>query len=935
MRPWLEAGRGTLARSLVVVPTRGHAQALKQRCVEEGVALLGVEFLTPSLARKKRGSLPGIGTNLQLLVLRDRIEARIRSLGEDDPSRRLLRSLESDLEAALADFEELVRAGFGASAFKATEVAAVFGELGEWVGAHGYMLGPKQDRDEAIGPREGLAQIAGRLLVLAGGAEGWPHFFGFAALAGRCSSVTVCAAAPEFEGRSEAGEFWVSQWEKALGAEKQAIDAGEPPDSCAAVAQLWSGTGGSAERADVILGATKAAEMEAVADEVARLLAGGSENIAVVLPGAGPSHARLVRLLGMKGILFSDLIGVPGTPPVEIRIQRAMVDFYEQGCRLEGLLVLWPLLHEQSRANLKLGEARHVCEWLFDEVQSHGIEEHIALLETSEDEKRREVGRVARMLLPVWPETLTPAEALDRFEAARGKLGMDEPPGWPALREFARRAAEPMSAKALLGAIRSFLPEQGPPAQSAGRSLFARVTLTTCRRAAGAGWSDCIFTESNLGVWPERRENSCWLSDELRTELIESDRSLSLRLPTSDIQATLERGLYCAIARDTRRRMVFSAALSDEDDPELKLVPNPWLERVLWSKGLLAEKGGAGAFGRVPIERPDAARPADDPGLGEWHRVWRSRRAPELPFDEFFLSDPSGRFTPAELSASQIQAGVEDPATLWFGSVLGVRRVCWQPFARARGKAIGAAVHRALASAFGGTSADGSFPAMPEKSHVAGRLALGLARERERWPRDRYWDSFHMDVARAAGRLVEWVYSLPGLPLGAAEVRLPEGATVPVGRGRRLGVVGKMDLVLSSLPRWPGAQLEVVDYKTGGDARLSATTMASRGAALQLGVYLEATRSLGSSGSVWMLKPEEAPRSLPMDAMEKACAKLGTIGDHLASGLYGALTVDRTDFSHGFEWPLACAPIREAVLRSKFAATFGGDEPGDEEDADE
>ena len=47
IRPWLERGRGRLGRSLVVVPTRGQAQALKQRCLEENLALLGVEFITP------------------------------------------------------------------------------------------------------------------------------------------------------------------------------------------------------------------------------------------------------------------------------------------------------------------------------------------------------------------------------------------------------------------------------------------------------------------------------------------------------------------------------------------------------------------------------------------------------------------------------------------------------------------------------------------------------------------------------------------------------------------------------------------------------------------------------------------------------------------------------------------------------------------------
>ena len=84
-----------------------------------------------------------------------------------------------------------------------------------------------------------------------------------------------------------------------------------------------------------------------------------------------------------------------------------------------------------------------------------------------------------------------------------------------------------------------------------------------------------------------------------------------------------------------------------------------------------------------------------------------------------------------------------------------------------------------------------------------------------------------------------------------------------------------------------------------------------------------------------MLKPDAGkPASVGLTELTEALAALGQLGRHLATGRYGALTADRTDFSHGYEWPLACTPIRHAVLRKKFAATFGpaedGEEAGDE-----
>src|ERR1019366_4151395 len=168
-------------------------------------------------------------------------------------------------------------------------------------------------------------------------------------------------------------------------------------------------------------------------------------------------------------------------------------------------------------------------------------------------------------------------------------------------RGFARRAAEPMPAAAVLEAIRDFLPRKAPLAEAGGRSRFANVTLTTVRRAVGVAWSDCIFAESNNGVWPERREASCWLDDERRRGGGAPARVL-LGVgggAGAEARGALQRRMYCAIARNTRRRVSFSASLFDEEDPEKRLEPNPWLERVMWDAGLLsAEDGAAGGFGR-------------------------------------------------------------------------------------------------------------------------------------------------------------------------------------------------------------------------------------------------------------------------------------------------------------------------------------------------
>jgi hypothetical protein len=926
VRPWLEAGSGKLGRSLVVIPTRGHAHALKQRCLDEGVRLLGVEFLTPGDARKKRVTKVVLDRGLQLLVLRTLIESRLAPLADGDPARLFWRSLESDLEVARRDFEELIRGGFRPADLPRAELRDLFGEFEAWVARQDYVLAPSQDvADGVTFPPAGTKTVADRLLVLAGGPEAWGEFFALAALIRRSASVTVVLAEPEFRGKGSSGEEWVAIWEAFLGVTPETIDSAEPAESCAGVAELWNAAvEGDAARARVIVGSTRSNEMELVAEAVEGLLANGAENVAVIFPAAGAAHVSLMRLLAARGVAFADHVLQFGAPPVDTALQRHLVDFYSRGCRLEELIAVWPLLRSLGLANLTLGEARSACQRLFDEVQAHAMEPHLDRLDALKGAGAREVARVARLLLPGWPEKLTPADALARFEAVRDRLGLAEPAEWPVLREFSRRAAEPMPAHAVLEAIRGFLPERGPAVDAPGRGVFARVTLTTSAAAAGLAWSDVIFVEANAGTWPERREPSCWIPDEARRELNRKGR-FSLGMPTADDRALLERRLYSSIARDTRRSVTLSAAHFSDERPEEGLAPNAWLERILWAKGCMNATGaGSGPFG-ILAARASPARLATlgVAGEGRWLGIWRRRRDPRAKFDDYFLGDPSRRFPPLRLSAIEIENGIGDPACLWFDAVLRVRRVGWGAFPRARRKSLGTWVHRVLAGALRGTPASGDFFRFPARTAAEARLASELGALRARWPSDSYWDSFHRDVSRAARELLGRVFELPAPRFAAVEVDIPEGATIPAGVAGPVPVHGRMDLALSDRDQWTGSDMRIVDYKTGAGPMFSAKKMESTGASLQLGVYLHAVLSLGATGSVWMLKPEEMPKALGADALVRASAKLETLGAHLESGICGARTPDRGEFTHGFEWPLACAPIPSATLEAKFAATFG------------
>lgn len=928
IRPWLEAGAGRLERAHVIVPTRGQAQALKQRCLREGVALLGVEFLTPGLARQKWAGLaargaPTMGRELLLFGLRVLIARRLAPLATTDPEWGFWQSLQSDPERALDDFDELVKAGFRAEDFPLEPLRGLFTEFTAWLEARGYALAADVARDEGLrllGPDD--RRIGGRVLVAGLGPEMWGEFFNVAAFVRRCDHITAVLPEPAFRGRAELDEKWVALWSGLLGIEAQPIDADEPARTCEAVGALWGRGAEPAKPVRVLVGRTRGDEMRRVAREIATLLAAGAEDIGVVFPASDPAHLELARLLVERGIVFHDLLETSGTPPLDGQTQRALLGFYARGARVEDLLALWPLLRAAGAVTLSQAEARRAAERSFDLRQTHAVSAQVA----DWSGEAAELARVAEILLPAWPAEIGLAEALAKFRAVCDGLDIEAPEGWGPLDALAARETAPLPAAVVLAALDSFLPARHPVESAPGRGGFARVTLGTWRRMEGVARSHLILVESNAGAWPQRRESSCWLTDDQRTTLNHRSR-FTLGLFTSDDRAALERAGYQGLARDTREEVIFSAALFSESEPEVRLGPNAWLERVIWTQDLAgARRELEAAFERLAVEcAPPSAETTD---VAAWRAIWQGRRDATRPFDGFFHAGDPAAITPKRLPARLIERAVRDPAELWYEGVLELRRTAWEPLARARRKALGQQAHSALAAALRGPEVRKGFGEMPTLVEAQERLRVVLAEMRGAWPADRYWDSFHAELSHLCAALLTNVYALEAGRFVATEAWLPAPAEVTRGDWR-LPVVGRMDLVRLDRPEWRGATVDIIDFKTGGDLNLTAKRMAHSGASLQLGIYLAGARSLGAvAGRVWMLKPEpEAMASIAFNELDDALARLDWLADAMQRGVYGALTPDRSDYAPpGYAYPLAETPVRHAVLAAKFKATFGVEE---------
>ncbi len=921
------------------MPTRGQAQALKQRCLVERVPLLGVEFLSPGLARKKWATLvggetlkPAMGRELLLLGLGAIVERRLQALAPDAPERGLLKSLQSDLERALDDFDDLLKAGFGPEDFALGEMRNLFAELAQWVEALGYAFAPSQLAAAAVAMQAaGTRKIGGRVLVHGFGAESRGEFLNVATFARGFDDITVLIPEPEFTGRRQkVNTDWAELWEGLLGVPPEPLIENEAVPSCDDAVAGWAGGESVAARAgaadSVMVGLTRGDEMRLVAAQIARALREGAECIGVVFPRADAAHLRLSAELRARGIAFVDQVGQWGPPEIETRLGRALIDFYEQGARLEELLTLWPLLKAIGLTELSPGDVRDVCERLFDEKQNHALDVYREMLDQSDRPAWQEVGRIAARLGSAWPAELRLREALARFEESWTALEQRVPEGWGALRTMAEKETRALPAKVALAALKGFLPERTTAAGVLGRNGFARVALTTRRRAEGIVWSHLFLTESNAGVWPERQEASCWLTDEQRAELNRRARP-GLGLFTGDERAWFEKHGISQLVRDTTERVWLSAALLDESDTEMKLAPNSCLERLLWADALAkGERAGLEElFERRARQVPEeSVYPKLD--TDAWLAIHRSRQDPARPFDDYFFSVDPEKVRPPRLPARLIERAMADPAELWFQAVLNAERIEWTPFVRVRKRALGQLAHRVLSRVLRTRAVERIFGEMPAEEEALRRLAEEMAKLRAARPADRYWESFHAELEAICEVLLGKVLALDAGRFVATEVNLPHGATIPLGPGGRYPVYGRVDLVRIDRTDWLQARVDVVDFKTGVDRPLSAVRMAREGASLQLGIYLEAMRSVGAPhGRVHLLKPDASDGgSIGMEELPEALAGLVQLGRHLDTGVYGALTPEPSEYSPaGYAWPLAMAPVPEIVLRAKFAATFG------------
>ena len=929
VRPWVEAGRGRLEQSYIVLPTRGQVQGLKQRCVEDGLPLLGIEFLTPGLARRKwlaaRAEPPrsAMGRELLLLGLRRLIAERLSAADQGTESWGYWQSLQSDAERVLDDWDTLLRSGHSAADFKSPALQDLFADLDKWIESSGYQHAAKQDRLLSLPVDQKLTRLADRVLVAGLGPEMGGEFYAVAGLVRRSGSAEVWLPEPDFSGGTvRVQEQWVERWQQMLGVETQPSSDDDPELGMERVSDLWARdleTLPDLQAVDLDVGETRGDEMKQVAARVGGWLQGGATRVGVVVPMSNAGHQQLRLELAAADIPFVDLLEVNGPPPLDVRLQAAILRYHAEGARIEDLMELWPRLLASGATTLSQRKLRSIVERSFVECHRHEVAAHISLWPRGETE----LVRVVEALGEAWPREITLAKAVDHFRTACERLDVGDTEGIQTLDTLGLTDQSEFPRAVIAEGISSILPDK-INAQDGVKALgFARVVIGSWRRLVGTEWTHLIWTQSNATVWPMAPMESPWWPEADRINLREKLGS-DAGLMTAADQREVEQVGWRRLVRDTKNVVAFSAARFEESTPETLLAPNGWLERLLMAKGWVTKAGGV-AEAMEQISQARVMTPIESDDVGAWLRIDQDRRDPARKFNAWFHGSQQELLKPKRVSPRLIERGVQDPAELWYEGVLGARRIDRDALQRERSRALGLKAHELVAYALQpDQEVSAGFGPMPVQKQAQDKLSTAFEEWRSKQEKDRYWRSFSDELEAISKGLIDNLFTIDAGEFVATEMWLRDGAVLELPK-HKIPLIGRMDLVRSDRPEWLGASIDIVDFKTGGDIAMSARKMGASGRSLQLGIYLQAAINAGAkSGRVWMVKSGEGELSvLGHEELDTALAQLAWLDEALTQGTYGALTGDRSAYSMAdYDWPRACRPISEVILKRKFDLTF-------------
>ncbi|WP_309384549.1 PD-(D/E)XK nuclease family protein [Cerasicoccus frondis] len=920
---------------------------VKHRLVHAGVPALGLQFLTPGgLRALLRGQL-----ETKPLALREDLRLLMELAAGDLPDNPVAQATAQDPSDFLRHCDRLESAGWAPDAFNLPEARELAQRFYELLAESGLQTSASADRALVAGGREPcIAQVMA---------------YGFGA--GEGGSLTLLRALPELaesaayclrvNGDRPDELVWRSTMEQLGEADEIPESQMRPLAELANAAEFQQRLSGGAPLLKAMIAPEISVEASAIENEIHRWRAGlePGQRIGVVFARDGLPLAREVaRRLTDAGLAHQDEIGhLPGRRMAQQLVEAWRI--YQDEADADSARVFVRELcragHLSERSERAVWQA---LEYAFNEAMTTDIAVLRPLL------SRQRYGDVALSALDAWP--LLPAEATFA-EYTQLCLPVLKKLRWPERLDAWEQRADtlvenlkrPLRRTQYLRWLAEVIRIPGRTRPALGREAFAPIVLTTVERAVAQSWTYLVFAGLNRGDWPAEQSDSLLLDAQLSARLnfracMDSPVGLGqqcLRPGKSWLPNSLDDrrrfGDACtALLRHVQKDALFTAHRENPADPGREQDLADWLNCLFHAQ-----------FGELPGE--DELRAASQDLVAQFAPppsapdtfsaitdIWRRRRDPLTPFDEFSFSLAAPPESPIAFPSRGWELALSRPANAWFQHVLRVRPIKTLQEEDPRAMTTGVWAHQWAQP----TAADLDYLPRPEaedwsldidRQAMALRRSLAAAFKQAGRTLPDWW-RIDWTIARSKAHLfaralqgVEWRSIRTECELPGTALRLPGH---PLDG---LVLTGRIDALLSDeapeklneFPQdaWPTrAAAWVVDFKTGGDDELKARNL-EKGTGIQLALYALTLHSMGSERvQTSLLKPgAELEPQVSLETIFSLDAPWEIIRQMAHTGCFGLRGTQRDDFSFVGDYPLAHQDIAAGVLEAKWKLTFGLD----------